>query len=99
MTRAPVHVYCYYRVESAHAGAARQAIALVFRALEERFGVIGRLLQGEDEPALWMEVYDQVRDANLFVTTLAALCTAHDFDSLLAPGSVRRIERFVAVDA
>lgn len=99
MTRAPVHVYCYYRVPSAHAGAARQAVALIFRALEERFGVIGRLLQGEEEPTLWMEVYDQVRDAERFLATLATLCAAHDFSALLAPGSARRIERFVALDA
>ena len=97
MTAQPVHYYCYYRVEPAHAHAAREAVGLMFRALEERVGILGRLLQGEREPWLWMEVYEPVRDPERFDAELIELCATHRFHTLLAPGSERRIERFVAM--
>ena len=45
---------------------------------------------------MWMEVYDGVGDPRTFEATLAAAVADHDFASFLAPGSERRIERFVA---
>ena len=88
--------YIYYRVEQAQAEAARHAIKRLFRALEQRTGVTGRLLRRQDEPLLWMEIYDGVRDPSRFETTMAAVLADHDFAPLLAPGSLRRVERFVA---
>jgi uncharacterized protein DUF4936 len=97
VSAAPVHCYCYYRIEPEHARAARDAVALIFRALEDRLGILGRLFQGEREPLLWMEVYEAVRDAERFEAVLAELCASQRFQTLLVPGSERRIERFVAV--
>jgi len=97
VSAAPVHYYCYYRIEPAQAHAAREAVTLMFRALENRLGTLGRLFQGEREPALWMEVYESVRDPERFEATLTELCASHRFHALLAPGSERRIERFVAL--
>ena len=88
--------YIYYRVEQAQAEAARLAIKRLFRALEQRTGVTGRLLCRQEEPLLWMEIYDSVRDPYRFETTMAALLADRDFASLLAPGSLRHVERFVA---
>jgi hypothetical protein len=92
----PVNLYCYYRVAPEGATAARAAVARAFRAVEERFGVVPRLYRGEHEAGLWMEVYEQVRDADRLESVLLELCAAAEFSGFLAPGSLRRIERFVA---
>ena len=91
-----VHCYCYYRIAPPHADIARDAVGLAFRALEERLGIVGRLLHGEYDPSLWMEVYENVRDADRLEATLADLLAEHRFSACLAPGSERRMERFVA---
>jgi len=91
-----VHYYVYYRIAAPHAVAARGVIEAVLRALEDRADIVGRLLQGVDEPLLWMEVYENVRDPGRFEATLGDLLAARRFAAFLAPGSERRTERFVA---
>jgi len=97
VSTAPVSYYVYYRVAAAHAGDARPAIASMLASLERRTGVAGRLLRREDEPLLWMEVYENVRDTAEFDAALAALIETQGFGAWLAPGSHRHIERFIAV--
>jgi hypothetical protein len=92
----PIHCYVYYRIAAPHAAAARGVIEAVLRALEDRLGILGRLLQGVDEPLLWMEVYEDVRDLERFEATLEDLLAARRFAAFLVPGSERRVERFVA---
>ena len=92
----PIHYYVYYRIAAPHTAAARGVIEAVLRALEDRAGIVGRLLQGVDEPLLWMEVYENVRDPERFEATLEDLLAARHFAAFLAPGSERRVERFVA---
>jgi hypothetical protein len=96
MTRRLAHCYIYYRVAEPHAAAARAAVAAALETLAERAGIVGRLFEGEDEPLLWMEVYENVRDTKRFEATLNDLLAARRFTAFLAPGSERRIERFVA---
>ena len=96
MIASPVHCYVYYRVDPARAAAARDTIAAVLASIEERAGVTGRLLQRQDEPMLWMEVYESVHDTARFEVMLADLLDTHRFSQFLAPGSTRKIERFVA---
>jgi hypothetical protein len=96
MIAGPVHCYVYYRVDPAHAAAARETIAAVLASIEERAGVAGCLLQRQDEPMLWMEVYESVHDPARFEVMLADLLDTHRFSQFLAPGSTRKIERFVA---
>jgi len=96
---APAYLYCYYRVEPAHAPAARAAVADLFQAAEKRFGAATRLLRAEGEPLLWMEVYENVPDLERLETLLAELCAARHFATFLAPGERRRNERFVAAVA
>ena len=92
-----VHYYVYYRVLPTHAAAAKAALARILAQVEERTGVAGRLLQRQDEPLLWMEIYENVRDGHDFERVLAELLAAADFAAVLAPGSARKTERFVAV--
>lgn len=96
MNVGPVHCYIYYRVDPEHAIAARRTIAAVLSTIEERAGVTGMLLQREDEPMLWMEVYENVRDPARFEVMLADLLDTHRFSRFLAPDSARRTERFIA---
>ena len=96
MSAGPVHCYIYYRVDPARSAAARETIAAVLASIEERAGVTGRLLQRQDEPMLWMEVYESVRDPARFESMLADLLDTHRFSQFLASGSARKIERFVA---
>ena len=96
MTERLVHCYIYYRIATPHAVAARAALLATLHALEARCGIVGRLFEGESEPLLWMEVYENVDDPERFETTLNGLLSAHGFAAFLAPGSERRVERFVA---
>ena len=64
--------------------------------IEERAGITGSLLQRQDEPMLWMEVYENVHDPARFEVMLADLLDTHRFSQFLAPDAARRIERFVA---
>ena len=96
MTDAPVNLYCYYRVAPAHARAARDTVARAFRVVEERFGITGHLYRGQREALLWMEVYEQAREPDQLETTLSELFGSSGFTLFLAPGSQRRVERFVA---
>lgn len=91
-----VHCYCYYRIVPARAAAAREAVTKAFRVLEERLGMTGRLLQAESDPALWMEVYENVRDPERLEATLTDLLAEHRFSECLEPGSERHMERFIA---
>ena len=92
----PVSCYVYYRIAPGQAVKAREAVAAALATLEERYGVVGRLLRGAEEPLLWMEVYENLREHERVLSDLEALLAERSFDALLAPGSVRRSERFVA---
>jgi hypothetical protein len=89
--------YIYYRLHPQTLAAAREQVAALLRAVEARCGVPGRVLRKRDEPALWMEIYDGVRDAAGFEVAMLEEVARLGFESLLAPGSARRIERFVSL--
>jgi hypothetical protein len=95
VSAAPLHCYVYYRIDPARATDARRAIAAIFASLEKRLGLAGRLLQRQDDPMLWMEVYEDVRDPVHFEAALADLLAAHRFSQFLGAGSARKVERFV----
>ena len=99
MSPSPVLLYIYYRIAPPHAADARTALAGVMRALEQRFAVSGRLLRGQNDADLWMEVYENVGDPAPFEAAMNKLLGETGFASWLAPGSARRTERFVAMVA
>ena len=75
--------YVYYRVTQPE-----QAGIVV------RSGVRGRLLTKRDEPGLWMEVYEGVKDAPAFEAELDRLIRAMKLEVFLEPGSRRHTECF-----
>ena len=85
----------YYRVAAPHAAAARASIRAAQLRLAERAGIVGRLYEGENEPLLWMEVYEHVRDTQRFEAMLNDLLAADRFAQFLASDSPRRLERIV----
>jgi hypothetical protein len=91
-----VSCYVYYRIAPEQAARAREAVAEALATLEQRHGVIGRLMSGAEEPLLWMEVYENLHDADRVLGELDGLLAERRFDAFLAPGSARKTERFVA---
>jgi Domain of unknown function (DUF4936) len=96
---APVNFYIYYRISASHAATARAALAGIMDALKEQFSVSGRLLCAQNDPVLWMEVYEDVVEPVRFEAALNALLAQTRFESSLAPGSTRRTERFLPAAA
>lgn len=92
----PVSYYVYYRVSALHAAAARKAVSAMLRSVEQRTSVIGRLQRRQDEPLLWMEVFEGVRDTAAFESTLAELLAASGLAAFLETGTERKTERFIA---
>jgi Domain of unknown function (DUF4936) len=88
-----VSYYIYYRV-----ALPQQAVQVVLdmqARLMIETGIRGRLLHKQDEPALWMEIYEGVTDPARFEAALDRLVAAAQFEALLQAGSGRKIERFL----
>jgi hypothetical protein len=79
--------YVYYRVEAGRLPALRQQIERLFDAIEEATGVRGRWLRRRDEPATYMEVYENVSDDRGFEALLER--------EAAGLGLPRHVERFV----
>jgi hypothetical protein len=86
--------YVYYRV--ADAAAAASLVARLQQTLRDEGGVAGRLLKKRGEPALWMEIYDDVRDAAAFERLLARTVDDLHFSLVLTGGGERKLECFEA---
>ena len=87
--------YIYYRV--ADAAAAAPMVRDLQTALRKDTGIAGRLLVKRGEPALWMEIYEDVDDASAFERALAQLVSRLDFQRVLVPGAGRKVECFEPV--
>jgi quinol monooxygenase YgiN len=79
--------YVYYRVDPAQVPALRAQIERVIAAVEQATGVRGRWLRRRDQPQTYMEVYEDVADAQAFEALLAR--------ETAALGLERHVERFV----
>lgn len=86
--------YVYYRVDGKRAAEAERAVLQLLDAVKQATGVAGRLLKKRTEPALWMEVYENVRDDAKFEAELAAAVARLKLQAYLQPESGRRIECF-----
>ena len=89
-----VSYFIYYRVALGQESAAREHAERLQAGLHQSTGVRGRLMTKRDDPNLWMEVYEAVRDAGGFERALELALSDGEFDSLLADGSRRRVECF-----
>jgi hypothetical protein len=79
--------YVYYRVEPARIDTLRVQVEQLFRTVERATGVRGRWMRRRDDPATYMEVYEQVADDRGFEALLAR--------EAAGLGLERRVERFV----
>lgn len=79
--------YVYYRVDAGRVPALRPEVERLFDAIEKATGVRGRWLRRRDEPATYMEVYENVSDDRAFEALLER--------EAAALGLQRRVERFV----
>ena len=91
----PLNFYIYYRVEQAHAASLEPLIHAMQAVLWKQTGVAGRLLKKRDEPLLWMEVYENVAEAESFEETLTRVVEEYRIRQFLEPGSQRHTECFV----
>ena len=87
--------YIYYRVALERADEARRVVAAIQDEVLKHTGVRGRLLRRRDDPATWMEIYDDVADEKAFVASLSAAVERQGFQRLIVPGSSRIAEIFV----
>jgi hypothetical protein len=86
--------YIYYRVKPEQAADVRSAVIELQRSLAEKIGVTGRLLCRRDQPDTWMEVYENVGDADAFEALLANELERLKFQDRLGAGSSRQLEVF-----
>jgi hypothetical protein len=87
-------VYVWYKVTGDRQAAAA-AIGALLSAVSERTGVTGRLLARCDDTATWMEVYENVGDAEGFARALAEL--AQQCGAIGATAGERHVECFAAM--
>jgi quinol monooxygenase YgiN len=94
----PASIYVYYKVDPGHLGDLRDVVRQLFAAIQREGGIQGRWQRRRDDPTTYMEVYPDVRDIPRLEALLARESERLRIDRYLAPGSVRRVELFVAVD-
>ena len=63
--------YVYYRVEAGRVASLQEEVRQLFRSIEAASGVRGRWMRRRDEPATYMEVYEDVGDELAFEALLA----------------------------
>lgn len=84
----------WYKAEAAQASSLLGELRRMQAQLAERLGVCGRVLQRSDSGDVWMEVYEDIADPEVFEQTLAELVAVHALTRFLPQGEVRHIERF-----
>lgn len=88
-------VYVYYRLRDGAPPVATRAVADLQGRIAMRLGVRGRLLVKRGEPLLWMEIYDDVTDADRLLDALSEEAARARFERLLQPGKLRTVEVFI----
>ncbi len=90
----PYSYYIYYRVDPARAEAAMPRIKQLLDAVKNTTGIPGRLMKKRGEPDLWMEVYENVADAEKFEWELGQAVNKLKATEFLLSGTGRHIECF-----
>ena len=88
--------YIYYRVAPHHAEICETRVRDLLALVEQATNVRGRLMKKRSEPLLWMEVYEDVGNAERFERELSQAVTRLEFAECLQEGSARRSECFEA---
>lgn len=87
--------YIYYRVDPDKTDACEPKVRELLAAVKDATGVSGRLLKKRNEPLLWMEIYENVSDAEQFELELSGAVVKLGVQAFLQPGSGRRPECFI----
>lgn len=86
--------YIYYRVDTQRIAGAAQLTRALLDAVRTGSAVSGRLLKKRDEPNLWMEVYENIKDFCLFERVLEGAVKELNVTEFLQPGTGRHTECF-----
>ena len=93
--KTPVHYFIYYRIrEDCDPDIAHNSVRTMQADIEEQTGIAGRLMIRIHDDATWMEIYENVFDAEKFEQVLQDAVDANDLIALVEPGAARHIERF-----
>ena len=65
-----MNYYVYYKVDAKRVAEVRTAVHRLFAAVERECGVRGRWMHRRDDPATYMEVYEDVTDTGSFEAVL-----------------------------
>jgi hypothetical protein len=82
--------YVYYKVAPEELPAVRRGVQALFASIEKQCGVHGRWLRRRDDPATYMEVYEDVKDVAAFEAALE-----REGAKLGVP---RKVERFISAE-
>lgn len=66
-----MNYYVYYKVDPKRLAELRESIAHLFAVVERECGVRGRWMHRRDDPATYMEVYEDVEDTAKFEAVLS----------------------------
>ncbi len=86
--------YIYYKVDLARSSEAQQRSREFIAAVQNATQISGKLMKKRGEPALWMEVYEDIADAAGFETTLKQIAQNINVDEFLQSPAKRHIECF-----
>lgn len=89
--------YIYYRVDPACTDAAAQGVDAVLRAMQAFCGPPPRVMRRCDDPATWMEIYEDIADWPAFLAALERATSQAGIASCLAGD--RHLECFRSHDA
>jgi hypothetical protein len=89
--------YVYYRIADGEEPLARECAQRLLDQIAKSTGVRGRLMVKRGEPNLWMEIFEDVPDAEAFERALATCVDELELERLLAEGSRRLLECFECV--
>ena len=65
-----MNYYVYYKLDPQRLAEVRAGVERIFAALERECGVRGRWMHRRDDPATYMEVYEDVKDGAKFEAVL-----------------------------
>ena len=65
-----MNYYVYYKIEPQRLEELRRAVEGLFDVVERKFGVRGRWMRRRDDPATYMEVYEDVEGGKAFEALL-----------------------------
>jgi hypothetical protein len=85
-----LNYYVYYKADPAQLAAIRPKVQDLFRQAKLHFGVTGRWMRRRDDPATYMEVYEEVKDEAGFEALLEREGAKF--------GIARKLERFISAE-